>query len=113
MTALLPKTAPFAPEQIEAAITPKTVLFMFSSPCNPSGAVYTRDELEAMGYPLAEILDALGTGLNTVTLRQVLQFAARRRRKVRYDSQTDSIVDDGAVQPVTPIALVDAEVSDA
>lgn len=36
------------PEQLDAAITPKTKLFMFSSPCNPSGAVYTRDELEAL-----------------------------------------------------------------
>ncbi|ATL47860.1 aspartate aminotransferase [Chitinophaga caeni] len=36
------------PEQLEAAITPKTKLFMFSSPCNPSGAVYTKDELEAL-----------------------------------------------------------------
>ncbi|MGV3528623.1 MAG: pyridoxal phosphate-dependent aminotransferase [Flavisolibacter sp.] len=36
------------PAQLEAAITPKTVLFMFSSPCNPSGAVYTRDELQAL-----------------------------------------------------------------
>lgn len=33
--------------QIEAAITPKTKLFMFSSPCNPSGTVYTLDELKA------------------------------------------------------------------
>lgn len=33
------------PQELEAAITPKTKLFMFSSPCNPSGAVYTRDEL--------------------------------------------------------------------
>ncbi|HVK97368.1 MAG TPA: pyridoxal phosphate-dependent aminotransferase, partial [Flavisolibacter sp.] len=32
-------------EELEAAITPKTRLFMFSSPCNPSGAVYTKDEL--------------------------------------------------------------------
>lgn len=37
------------PEQLEEAITPKTKLFLFSSPCNPSGAVYTRDELEALG----------------------------------------------------------------
>lgn len=37
------------PEQLEAAITPKTKLFLFSSPCNPSGAVYTREELEALG----------------------------------------------------------------
>src|ERR1700712_1940289 len=31
--------------QIEAAITPKTKLFMFSSPCNPSGSVYSKQEL--------------------------------------------------------------------
>lgn len=36
------------PEQLEAAITPRTKLFMFSSPCNPSGAVYTRDELDGL-----------------------------------------------------------------
>ncbi len=36
------------PEQLEAAITPKTKLFMFSSPCNPSGAVYTKDELQQL-----------------------------------------------------------------
>lgn len=35
------------PEQIEAAITPKTKLFIFSSPCNPSGTVYNLDELKA------------------------------------------------------------------
>jgi aspartate aminotransferase len=35
------------PEQIEAAITPETKLFIFSSPCNPSGTVYTFDELKA------------------------------------------------------------------
>jgi aspartate aminotransferase len=36
------------PEQLEEAITPKTRLFMFSSPCNPSGAVYSRKELEGL-----------------------------------------------------------------
>lgn len=36
------------PEQVEAAITPKTRVFMFSSPCNPSGAVYSKAELEAL-----------------------------------------------------------------
>ncbi len=35
------------PEQIEAAITPETKAFLFSSPCNPSGSVYTFDELKA------------------------------------------------------------------
>ncbi|MCO4294799.1 pyridoxal phosphate-dependent aminotransferase [Solitalea sp. MAHUQ-68] len=33
------------PAQLEAAITPKAKLFMFSSPSNPTGAVYSKDEL--------------------------------------------------------------------
>ncbi len=36
------------PAQLEKAITPKTKAFLFSSPCNPSGAVYTRAELEGL-----------------------------------------------------------------
>ena len=36
------------PEQVEAAITPATRVFMFSSPCNPSGAVYSKAELEGL-----------------------------------------------------------------
>ena len=35
-------------EELEKAIGPKTKLFMFSSPCNPSGSVYTKDELAAL-----------------------------------------------------------------
>ena len=34
------------PEQIKNSITKRTKMFMFSSPCNPSGSVYTKDELE-------------------------------------------------------------------
>jgi len=36
------------PAELEAVITPKTKMFLFSSPCNPSGAVYSRAELEAL-----------------------------------------------------------------
>jgi aspartate aminotransferase len=36
------------PKQLEDAITPKTKLFMFSSPCNPSGAVYSKEELKGL-----------------------------------------------------------------
>lgn len=34
--------------QLEAAITPKTKMIWFSSPCNPSGSVYSREELRAL-----------------------------------------------------------------
>lgn len=35
------------PEQLEAAITPKTRAFLFSSPSNPTGSIYSKDELKA------------------------------------------------------------------
>jgi aspartate aminotransferase len=40
------------PAQLEASITPKTKMMWFSSPCNPSGSIYSKSELEA----LAEVL---------------------------------------------------------
>ena len=36
------------PEQLEAAITPKTKMIWYSSPCNPSGSLYSSDELRAL-----------------------------------------------------------------
>lgn len=36
------------PEQTEAAITSKTKLIIFSSPCNPTGSVYSKEELKAI-----------------------------------------------------------------
>lgn len=40
------------PQQLEAAITPKTKMMWFSSPCNPSGSVYNREELTALAKVL-------------------------------------------------------------
>ncbi len=42
-----------SPQQLEAAITPKTKLIMFSSPCNPTGSVYTEDELRGLAEVIA------------------------------------------------------------
>ncbi|WP_177764256.1 pyridoxal phosphate-dependent aminotransferase [Flavobacterium sp. I3-2] len=42
------------PAQLEAAITPKTKMMWFSSPCNPSGSVYSREELTALAEVLAK-----------------------------------------------------------
>jgi aspartate aminotransferase len=48
-------------KELESYITPKTKMFIFSSPCNPTGSVYTRDELKAFAdlfekYPNIYIL---------------------------------------------------------
>ncbi|MCB0523812.1 MAG: pyridoxal phosphate-dependent aminotransferase [Lewinellaceae bacterium] len=42
------------PKQLEEAITPKTKFVLFSSPCNPTGTVFTRDELEAYAEVIAK-----------------------------------------------------------
>ncbi|KAG4069174.1 hypothetical protein HA402_012027 [Bradysia odoriphaga] len=42
------------PAQLEAAITPKTKLFMFSSPCNPTGSVYSKQELQGLADVFAK-----------------------------------------------------------
>ena len=41
-------------EQLRAAITPKTKMLMLNSPSNPTGSIYTRDELKALADVLAE-----------------------------------------------------------
>ena len=45
------------PKELEAAITPRTKMLMFSSPCNPSGTVYTQSELEAIAKMLEKYPD--------------------------------------------------------
>ncbi|HTQ73488.1 MAG TPA: pyridoxal phosphate-dependent aminotransferase [Burkholderiales bacterium] len=43
-----------SPRQLAAAITPKTRLVLLNSPCNPTGAAYSRAELKALGEVLLE-----------------------------------------------------------
>ncbi len=42
------------PDQLEKAITPKTKMLIFSSPCNPSGSVYSKDELRGIAEVVAK-----------------------------------------------------------
>ncbi|MBC7507133.1 MAG: pyridoxal phosphate-dependent aminotransferase [Ferruginibacter sp.] len=75
------------PAQLEAAITEKTTLFMFSSPCNPSGAVYSRDELEGLAnvlrkYPKIYIIaDEIYEYINFVGKHEsIAQFSDLKER---------------------------------
>jgi aspartate aminotransferase len=47
------------PAQLDAALSPKTRLVMLNSPGNPTGASYTRSELEALGAVLEDYPDAV------------------------------------------------------
>ncbi len=43
-----------SPEQLQKAITPKTKLIMISTPCNPTGSVYNKEELKALAEVIAK-----------------------------------------------------------
>ena len=45
--------------QLEAAITPKTKMLWYSSPCNPSGSIYSKEELRALADVLAKYPDII------------------------------------------------------
>lgn len=47
------------PAQLEAAITPKTKMLWYSSPCNPSGSIYSKEELRALADVLAKYPDII------------------------------------------------------
>ncbi|WP_312186186.1 pyridoxal phosphate-dependent aminotransferase [Sphingobacterium sp.] len=76
-------------EQLEAAITPKTKLFMFSSPNNPTGTVYSKDELAALAqvfekYPQVFILsDEIYEHINFVDKHEsIAQFESIKDRVI-------------------------------
>ena len=47
------------PAQLEAAITPKTKMLWYSSPCNPSGSIYSKEELRGLADVLAKYPDII------------------------------------------------------
>ncbi len=77
------------PAQLEAAITPKTKLFMFSSPCNPTGSVYSREELKALADVFAKhpqiyiMADEIYEYINYVgTHESIAQFEGMQERTI-------------------------------
>lgn len=96
------------PSQLEAAITPQTKMIWFSSPCNPSGSLYSHEELEALadvlrkhpnifvvsdeiyehinytGKPHASMASVKGMFNNTITVNGVSKAFAMTGWRVGY-----------------------------
>ncbi len=77
------------PQQLEEAITPLTKLFMFSSPCNPTGSVYSKAELQGLAevferYPQIYIIsDEIYEHINFVDSHEsIAQFDAIKERVI-------------------------------
>jgi aspartate aminotransferase len=77
------------PAQLEAAITPKTKLFLFSSPCNPSGAVYSKEELTA----LAEVFKKHpGIYIISDEIYEYINFVGKHESIAQFAELKDRIV---------------------
>ena len=77
------------PAQLEAAITPKTKLIMFSSPSNPTGMLYSREELKGIAEVVARhenlfvVSDEIYEHINFVGKHQsIAQFPEVKERVV-------------------------------
>ncbi len=77
------------PQQLEAAITSKTKLFLFSSPCNPSGAVYSKEELAA----LAEVFKKYpGIYIMSDEIYEYINFAGSHHSIAQFEEIKDRVI---------------------
>ncbi len=77
------------PQELEEAITDRTRLFMFSSPCNPTGAVYTKAELAALAevfrkYPNVFIMSD--------EIYEYINFTGKHESIAQFDFLKDRII---------------------
>jgi len=76
-------------EELEAAITPKTKLFMFSSPNNPTGCVYTKQELTA----LAEVFRKHpGIFIMSDEIYEYINFVGKHESIAQFDFLKEQVV---------------------
>src|SRR6201986_1618051 len=77
------------PEQLEAAITPKTKLFMFSSPCNPTGSVYSKSELEGLAKVFEKHPDIY---ILSDEIYEHINFVDKHESIAQFDSIKDRVI---------------------
>jgi len=78
-----------SPEQFEAAISPKTKLMMFSSPCNPTGSVYTKDELEGIARVFAK---HPGIFILADEIYEHINFVGKHQSIAQFDFIRDRVI---------------------
>lgn len=77
------------PEELEAAITPKTKLFMFSSPCNPTGSVYSKEELAGLVSVFEKHPNIF---IISDEIYEHINFAGKHESIAQFDSIKDRVI---------------------
>lgn len=77
------------PQQLEEAITPRTKVFLFSSPCNPSGAVYSKKELEGLAEVFRKYPDII---ILSDEIYEYINFKGEHESIAQFDDLKDRVV---------------------
>jgi len=77
------------PEQIESAITPKTKAFLFNSPSNPTGSVYTRAELKALADVFEKYPDIV---IVSDEIYELILFSGKHESLAQFESINDRVI---------------------
>ena len=76
-------------QQIEKAITPHTRLLMFSSPCNPTGSVYAKEELKAIAEVIVKYPDLY---IIADEIYEYINFVGKHESIAQFDFIKDRVV---------------------
>jgi aspartate aminotransferase len=77
------------PDELEAAITPQTRLFMFSSPCNPSGSVYSKEELTALAEVFRKHPNVL---ILSDEIYEYINFVGKHESIAQFDDLKERVI---------------------
>lgn len=77
------------PEQLEAAITPKTKMIWYSSPCNPSGMVYSKEELRGLADVLKKYPDIV---IVSDEIYEHINFVGGHASMAQFEDMYDRVV---------------------
>ena len=76
------------PEQLGVAITDNTKLMIFSSPCNPTGSVYSYEELKA----LAKVIEDTGIYVISDEIYEHINFSGGHTSLATFESIKDQVI---------------------
>lgn len=78
-----------SPAQLRAAITPKSKMMIFSTPCNPSGSVYTFEELKALAEVIADFPNLV---VISDEIYEHINFIGKHESLAQFDAIFDQVV---------------------
>ena len=89
VTAGLDQDFKITPEQLEAAITPRTKAFLFSSPSNPTGSIYTKEELRALADVFMKNPHVV---IISDEIYELITFGGKHESIAQFDAIKDRVV---------------------